>query len=231
MVREKSDNTQTPWESTSLEGDFYFSQTEGSEFKEDDHPEKDSSVSIGSKFDRDIGDFIDIRDNQQYSWVKIGEQIWMSENLGYNSTGSWNNYFFGRLFDWNSISDVCPDGWHLPSDQEWITLEVNLGMRPVEVGKYGYRGTNEGGKLKEQGTENWNAPNTGATNESGFSAMAGGLYLIDVIIYKGEEAHFWTSTKESLSKGYSRRIDFDKATIFRDQMPLDRGLSVRCVKD
>lgn len=76
------------------------------------------------------------------------------------------------------LQGVCPSGWHLPSDDEWKQLEMELGMSQAEVEDTGFRGTDEGGKLKETGTMHWFSPNLGATNESGFTALPGGQRTI-----------------------------------------------------
>ncbi len=103
-----------------------------------------------------------------------------------NSTANRDTY--GGLYTWaaamngaassdanpSGVQGVCPDGWHLPSDAEWKELEMFLGMSQAEADDTGWRGTDEGGKLKEAGTTHWNSPNTGATNESGFTALPGG---------------------------------------------------------
>src|SRR5690554_6700140 len=130
----------------------------------------------------------DARDNQTYRIVTIGSQTWMAENLkylpsvvgpetgsqttphyyvyGYNgtnvtdakATANYNTY--GVLYNWPAEMNACPDGWHLPSDAEWTELTDYLGGESVA-----------GGKLKETGTTHWASPNTGATNETGFTAL------------------------------------------------------------
>lgn len=112
--------------------------------------------------------FIDPRDGQEYNLVTIGNQTWFTENLNYASgsgacydNNSENCDTFGRLYSWSTAYSACPDGTHLPSSFEWEELVTNLGGSDIA-----------GGKMKS--TTLWSSPNTGATNESGFSALPGG---------------------------------------------------------
>jgi uncharacterized protein (TIGR02145 family) len=125
--------------------------------------------------------------------ITLVESNWHSDVEAYcwyaNSTTNRDTY--GGLYNWaaamkgaassdtnpSGVQGVCPDGWHLPSDEEWKQLEMHLGMSLEEAnasapGHY-WRGTDEGGKLKENGTSYWSDPNTGATNSSGFTALPG----------------------------------------------------------
>ena len=108
---------------------------------------------------QDKGDFKDARDGNIYKWVKIGNQVWMAENLNCNTSNSWwynnsseNGDVYGRLYTWDAALTACPDGWHLPSNKEWKTMEMALGMSQSEADNTGLRGTYEGGKMKETGT-------------------------------------------------------------------------------
>ncbi len=205
-------------------------------------------------FDADSGTFTDKRDDHEYKWVKIGEQIWMAENLayaptvcgptancgiyvyGYLGTGSYGeNYtLYGCLYDWETAQKVCPDGWHLPSDEEWMELEQYLGMPFKELDKmYFVRGENEniGGKLKENGYTHWNSPNTGATNEVDFCARAGGLFHERFVGLKSVNA-FWTSSKipgEEIAIG--RGLFNNSNGIMRSPDGVSNCYSVRCIKN
>ncbi len=113
------------------------------------------------------GSFTDSRDGKVYKTVKIGTQTWMAENLAFKTeSGCWaydndesNVAKYGRFYNWETSKKVCPAGWHLPSDKEWKTLTDFLGGENVA-----------GGKMKSK--TDWNDPNTGATNKSGFNGSS-----------------------------------------------------------
>ncbi len=185
------------------------------------------------------GAFTDTRDNEDYKWVKIGNQVWMAENLNYNIYGSWcyddkerNCNMYGRLYNWHTAKKVCPDGWHLPTDEEWKELERHLGLSIRESEEKSYRGTDEGGKLKETGLSHWRVPNSGSTNESGFSALPGG-YRVDGghCYYKGRRAYFWSSTEDKRFRAWGRMLGYNRWEVKRDGTRKGAGFSVRCVRD
>ncbi len=170
--------------------------------------------------------FTDSRDGETYKYVKIGNQFWMSENLRYkpdsgnywaynNSETDVNTY--GYLYAWETANNVCPDGWHLPSDAEWTELADNLGGSALA-----------GGKMKDAGTSYWYPPNRDATNSSGFSALPCGTYDGNIFDGRGNLTHFWSS-----------EVDLNiwwLSTVFGSlghsiiHMP-HTSASVRCVKD
>lgn len=186
------------------------------------------------------GAFTDTRDNENYKWVKIGSQIWMAENLNYKTAyDSWcydekesNCNTYGRLYNWDTAKKVCPDSWHLPTDEEWKELEMHLGMSIEESGKRRYRGTDEGGKLKETGLTHWNSPNKGSTNESGFSALPGGYRGRKGYYGIGNNASFWSSTEETNSNSvWFRALSSNISVVSRNYYPKDYYFSVRCIGD
>lgn len=148
-------------------------------------------------------EFTDQRDGQTYKYVKIDTQYWMAQNLNYYvdtgcwdySSVSWYRSICGLCYDWKTADKVCPDGWHLPSYEEWGYLEIALGMSEQEVGFTGWKGTDEGGKLKEIGTKHWKNPNSGATNESGFTALPCGVsgFSSDDFARFGIGSYYWSS--------------------------------------
>lgn len=130
----------------------------------------------------------------------------------------------GRLYTWYAITDrrkVCPPGWHVPSYDEMTTLATYLGGETIA-----------GGKLKEAGTRHWATPNTGATNETGFTALPVGLrHSVGIFDYFGYLGYLWCSTEFSLEYGNGRFMKYDE-TYFSDGGGLKgNGFSVRCLKD
>ena len=189
------------------------------------------SSSLIAQVTRTITDW---RDQKTYKTVQIGTQTWMAENLNFEtSSGSWvykndssNASIYGRLYYWETANQACPPGWHLPSEEEWMELRDFLGGKKIA-----------GGKLKEAGSSHWESPNTGATNETGFSALPGGLRNQNKgFHYMGRHGQWWTSTYKDYGRpgirymGLSRKSS--KLTMyFGAAMFFKVGLSVRCVRD
>lgn len=186
------------------------------------------------------GGFTDTRLNEEYKWIKIGDQIWMAENLDFKTReGSWcldddeaNCSMYGRLYDWETANHVCPDGWHLPTDEEWKDLERSLGMSIKETDKTSFRGSREGGKLKSDEQDTWKAPNKGATDEYKFEALPGG-YRMGSGEYKGlsQSALFWTATENGRVQAKCRELYYGRSDIYRDNAEKNNGFSVRCIKN
>jgi uncharacterized protein (TIGR02145 family) len=142
---------------------------------------------------------------------------------------------YGVLYNWTAAMDgeassttnpsgiqgVCPAGWHLPSDAEWTELTDYLGGTSVA-----------GGKLKETGTTHWNSPNTGATNETGFTALPGGCRFgsgtFDGIRYDG---NWWSATESSAAYAWYRIMHYNSSNLNRNKYSKGLGFSVRCVRD
>ncbi len=160
------------------------------------------------------------------------------------TTGAYCNYnndennatVYGSLYNWYTVNDnrnIAPAGWHVPTDAEWKELEMCLGMSQAEANASGWRGTDEGGKMKEAGTAHWQSPNTGATNESGFSALPGGdrLGIGGPFYNMGYSAYFWSSSEDLGSFVLSRRLGYSGSEVERFSILMRRGCSVRCVRD
>ncbi|HEQ98213.1 MAG TPA: hypothetical protein ENO22_02605 [candidate division Zixibacteria bacterium] len=159
------------------------------------------------------------------------------------TTGAYCNYnndegnvaIYGRLYNWYAVDDsrnIAPVGWHVPSDAELKQLEMYLGMSRAEADATGLRGTDEGGKLKEAGTTHWYAPDTGGTNESGFSALPGGCrYIGGTFGDMGNFAYFWSSPESSSNRAWLRLLYYGSSYVFRFSGDKRYGFSVRCVRD
>ncbi len=159
------------------------------------------------------------------------------------STGAYCDYgndpanveTYGRLYNWYAVDDsrnIAPEGWHVATDDEWKQLEMHLGMSQAEADDIGLRGTDEGGKLKETGTVHWYPPNTGATNESGFSALPGGYRYNDGYFGgMGSNALFWCSTEFDSGGAWYRYLCYSCSEVSRYYDYKQDGFSVRCVRD
>ncbi|HBS86994.1 MAG: hypothetical protein A2W91_02140 [Bacteroidetes bacterium GWF2_38_335] len=179
-----------------------------------------------------------------YIVVTIGTQKWMAENLAtthlndgteipsiinstfpsylyYNDDSVANAATYGVLYNWPAANsgNLCPSGWHVPTDAEWTVLTNYLGGLTVA-----------GGKMKETGTAHWNSPNAGATNESGFSARPGGRFATG-FANMGVEGNWWSSTEDSSSTAWMRLITSFMDDVSRSSNNKVFFLSVRCIED
>jgi len=198
-------------------------------------------------------------DGNVYETIQIGDQLWMTENLkvthyndgteiptGYSdddwaglSTGAYAVYgdnesnadTYGYLYNWYAVDDdrgVCPASWHVPTDGEYTELSDYLGGTSVA-----------GGKLKEctEGScpesEYWYSPNTGATNESGFTALPGGAhyYYSGNCRHMGYNGSFWSSTEYGSNDAWHRGLESNHSEISRRDYGKDSGFSLRCIRD
>ena len=191
----------------------------------DNNEEKDT---VETKVDTKL---TDKRDGHVYETVVIGEQTWMAENLVFETDSGWYAYAddksnivkYGRLYNWKTAMQICPDGWHLPSMEEWTALVDFLGGKDVA-----------GGKLKS--TSNlWEQPNEGADNSSGFSMLPTGSrkgwgdFAYEDI---GVATYFWSSSPNSDDSSNILRFwgDSESAdlTAYGDN---NNAYPVRCLKD
>jgi len=167
-------------------------------------------------------------DGNVYQTVKIGDQWWMAENLKvthYRNGDDVNNTAtYGILYNWYTVHDnrnIAPLGWHIPTDAEWQTLIDYLGGWSVA-----------GGKMKETGTTHWVSPNTGATNESGFTALPGGyLNSSGNILNRDHRAYLWSSTEHDGITSWSRRLWYTSQEVTHHSGNKQYGYSIRCIRD
>jgi uncharacterized protein (TIGR02145 family) len=191
-----------------------------------------------------------VKVGEEFKTVKIGNQIWMAENLNvdhyangdpipevkdYNqwsklNSGAWcyydndiaNRKVYGKLYNWYAVKDsrgLCPAGWHVPSDDDWTTLENYLGGREVA-----------GGKMKA--ITGWKSPNTGASNQSGFQGFPGGFRnQLGSYNFIGYFGFWWSSTESYSDSAWGRELYYDSSVVYRDYYNKQLGFSVRCVRD
>jgi len=153
-----------------------------------------------------------------------------------------NVHAYGYLYNWFAVDDdrgICPEDWHVPSDDEYKILTDHLAPDGVVSENQGWTNIIAGGMMKQTGTIEdgnglWNAPNTGATNESGFAAHPGGFRLggnTGNYINLGSHAYFWSSTAQNSSNAWHRKLNDNNTEINRPYDAKERGYSVRCLKD
>lgn len=183
--------------------------------------------------------FRDSRDGQTYRIVKIGTQVWMAENLNYETEGSYcyNNDAtkctkYGRLYTWIAATAACPSGWHLPSTTEWETLFTAVGGRSIA-----------GTKLKS--TSSWDTDiddskicvsncdvNGNGTDAYGFSALpAGWKNSYGDYAFEGVDAYFWSVSSAPYGNYYYMQLHFYNEQAFLEYKGYIDALSVRCLKD
>ncbi len=220
-----------------------------------------------------IHDSITDIDGNQYYTILIGGQEWMAENLRTTryrngdtipnvtdntawtqlSTAAWCNYAndtfytatYGRLYNWHAAadSDLCPQGWHVPTDTDWMGLETALGMPAADLDVIGQQrgiAENVGGRLKSTSSV-WMSPNTGATNASGFTGLPCGPRddLSGSFLGLGGSGGWWSSSVSDPvndpDRAWVRHVfysgSFGVTGVGRSRHAKATGTCVRCLKD
>lgn len=208
-----------------------------------------------------FGELVDNRPEQPqvYKTVRIGEQVWMAENLRYVRPGGGSECYnpandlcdeYGQLYSWPAAMDIddsylesdwegldglhqgiCPEDWHLPSDEEWQTLEAHLLMGEFQLEHWGQRTTgNVGFKLKT--IEGWDANGQGS-DEVSFAAKPAGFKngTRENPLKQGSFTGFWTSTQEDNTQAIDRTLTSESKGISRMIISKRTLYSVRCIKD
>ncbi|MEI7918053.1 MAG: fibrobacter succinogenes major paralogous domain-containing protein [Candidatus Saccharibacteria bacterium] len=186
-----------------------------------------------------------LADTDPANWLAIGTQVWGKYNLNVGTmvtgvTAQTNNLIlekycsantesncttYGGLYQWdeamqyvttNGAQGICPTGSHIPSDNDWKVLEVQLGMTQVQADAIAWRGTNQGTQLKNGGTSGLNMPLAGLRYTDGsFDTLSSFAYL-------------WSSSESSTS-AWERTLYSGYATVYRDTLGKAGGFSVRCL--
>jgi uncharacterized protein (TIGR02145 family) len=149
----------------------------------------------------------------------------------YNNNETANKALYGAMYNWYAVgtTDLCPTGWHVPTDADFAALEITLGMTQAQTIAYNWRGTDQGTQLKN--TAGWTTGN--GTNTSGFSALPGGVrYYGDGSFFElGNLSYWWSSTEVSGSNAFYRRLDGNQTGVHREGAVKAAGKYVRCLKD
>lgn len=150
-----------------------------------------------------------------------------------------NEVTYGKLYNWYTTADsrgLCPTGWHVPTDCEWMYLEGSLGMTIQQQIASGSRGLYEGGALKA--VDYFSSPNTGATDSVGYRALPGGYRYgtntygpMGLYGYLGATGFYWSSTSFSDLLAWNRDFFYGNSRIYRKANSKNDGFSVRCVRD
>ena len=185
--------------------------------------------------------------------LNIGTWIYSPQEQSDNSTIEKYCYgdlesncnIYGGLYQWNEMMQyittagaqgICPSGWHIPTDGDWCTVTQFLDPL-VNCATQGYTGANAGGKMKttgtvEAGTGLWFSPNTGATNESGFSAIPAGMLIGNSTFFNiGPNGNWWSSSEDNTFTAWYWAMYYLYSNVNRNWYNKSTGLSVRCLKD
>ncbi len=177
------------------------------------------------------GSFVDNRDGKEYTWVEIGSDTWMAQNLNYQTEeGSWFYWRreYGRLYTWEAAMQACPPGWILPSDWQWRSLERFCRMQTYNRKK----GFDESGEVgyKLKALSGWSNDCNG-TDQYAFNVLPAGYRNPNGKYARPRYmSYFWTSTLDSTELAFNRGFHFASKGISRDLENTDLGFSVRCIK-
>jgi uncharacterized protein (TIGR02145 family) len=136
---------------------------------------------------------------------------------------------YGVLYNWPAVMEpgICPSDWHIPTDEEWQTMEMALGMSASEASSTGWRGTDEGYQIKS--TYDWN-DNGNGSNSSGFNGLPGGYRYSGGFYHNGDYGYWW-SASESGSNSWYRALVSSYVNVHRYNSNRSYGFSARCVRD
>lgn len=197
-----------------------------------------------------FGTFVDSRDGREYPTIRIGTQTWMAVNLAYlpqintppirsstvpyyyvygytgnsledaKNTPNYEDY--GVLYNYPAALTACPSGWHLPDTTDFSELIAFLGGS-----------TTAGSKAKMTGTTFWNAPNSGATNTSGFSGRGNGMYNAQMSIFRNFKSFgsYWSHNYNLGATPFAYTLEFNTTRFVKSNFNKDYGYSIRCIKN
>ena len=202
------------------------------------------------------GIFTDLRDGNIYEYVTIGTQTWMAENLAYlpevsdpeHGSNDYPYYYafnyegtnvfeanaidnYGILYNWHAAKISCPEGWHLPSDEEWKIMERYLGMSNSDADDIRYRSSGGVGR-KLKSIYGWQFDGNG-DNSSGFNAYPGGMRYKGNFYILGTDAYFWSSSIYEGTFAWLRSLNcrYESRGVQRNNGHRQLGFSVRCLQN
>jgi len=168
-----------------------------------------------------------IQESKILKTVQIGNQIWTAENLNTQTdSGSWcynedeaKSDIYGRLYNWERAKEFCPEGFRLPTLEDWNALIDFYGTYHVVAEK-----------LKS--TEYWHEPSLGNEDPNSLKCLPGGLFNGDENFF-GEKfsGYYWTATEVGETHAMYINLDYDKAEVLQDQQKKSYGFSVRYIKN
>jgi uncharacterized protein (TIGR02145 family) len=164
------------------------------------------------------GDVIpQVTDATEWAGLTTGAWCWYSNSAD-------NGAIYGKLYNWYAVNDprgLAPQGWHIPTDEEWTTLKSLLGGELVA-----------GGKMKTTGTTRWTTPNTSATNESGFAGLPGGIRNVNgTFVDVGVSGYWWSASEFSSTDAWGRYLFNFSGRLLENILNKKNGFSVRCLRD
>lgn len=167
-----------------------------------------ATFADGSPIQLDSSDVAWSAGNSAYCW--------------YNNDSTNYEHLYGKLYNWYAVSDVhglCPEGWRVPTDFEWLTLASTLGGQGIS-----------GGKMKELGSSHWLPANASATNESGFTAMPAGLRSINGAFANLNYLGYWWASNVSGASAWYSNLYNSNGTMDVNLADKLNGFSVRCIR-
>jgi uncharacterized protein (TIGR02145 family) len=201
-------------------------------------------------------------DGNVYKTVKIGNQWWMAENLAVTrfndgsslsfipantfSNSDWesaveaactslNDGQYGFLYNFpavEGVKNIAPEGWHVPTDEDWKILEREIGLSQVESNGLGWRGVSEAEKLVTKFSAGWPYGTVlFGSDDFGFNAKPGGCRLFNGLTNFENNVSFWWTASTNGNEGWYRYIDAKQTRIFRQHTYKGYGMSIRCVKN
>jgi uncharacterized protein (TIGR02145 family) len=212
----------------------------------------------------ETGTIVDARDGATYNTILINGTWWMAENLAYlenvspptttsftephsyvygylgsdpeAAKASENYSIYGVMYNWNAAKDACPEGWYIPTAEDWNNLFVYLGLNEdVDIEAVTNFGHFEGGRLKESGFSHWDVPNAGATNSVGFSALPGGFMTTaegaEEFWGLGQYGKFYSSSENAYYPGVtSFYVSYNTSSVNASPVANRNVAHIRCVK-